>query len=174
MMPTCNKTLLFCVDHSLVGPSRCLDAFTIALNQVNSSSGWYSSTLQLQLASLQFCVVCRSVSTLHLLVKDGMPTLMFEDAPVSDVKVKKGRCTRVPAIQPLILTLELSVWLSRFSSETLANVAQLTLLEGFNDELNDVAWPSSLQQLTFGEGFNQATTELCGQRRYSSSRSGII
>ncbi|CAM9961395.1 unnamed protein product, partial [Ascophyllum nodosum] len=34
-------------------PSRCLDAFSIALNQADSS-GWYSSTSQLQLASLEF------------------------------------------------------------------------------------------------------------------------
>ncbi|CAM9968500.1 unnamed protein product, partial [Ascophyllum nodosum] len=49
------------------GPTRCLDAFLIALNQADSS-GWYLSTLQLQLASLKVCELCRSVSTLHLTV----------------------------------------------------------------------------------------------------------
>ena len=71
----------------MVGPSRCVGAFSIALNQAGSS-GWFSSTLQLQLASLQFCVLCRSVSTLHLIVEDGMHTLLLEDAPASGVKVK--------------------------------------------------------------------------------------
>ena len=127
MIPIADKTSNFCVDHFVTGPNRCLDAFSIALNQADSS-GWYSSTLQLQLASLQFCRVCRSVSTLHLTVTDDIHTLLLEDAPASDVRAKKLRRTRVPTFQPLILTLNRPVsCLRRLSKETLANVVQLTL-----------------------------------------------
>ena len=118
----------------MVGPSRCVDAFSIALNQAGRS-GWISSTLQLQLASLQFCVLCRSVSTLHLIVKEGMHTLLLEDAPASGVKVKEPLRTRVPIIRPLILTWKHPVsCFTQFSSEAFANVQQLTFGYRFNDE----------------------------------------
>ena len=137
----------------MAGLSRCLDAFSVALNQADSN-GWYSSTLQLQLASLQFCLMCRSGSTLHLIVIDDRQTLLFEDAPSSNVNVKKLRRTRVSNFWPLILTWKLpAVHLKQFSS-ALAYVKQLTFWDGFNDKVDDVAWPPSLQQLTFGHRFN--------------------
>ena len=129
----------FCADHSVAGPSRCLDAFSTALNQADSS-GWYSSTLQLQLASLQFCVMCRSVSTLHLIVKDNIHALLLEDAPASDDKVKKLRRTRVPTIRPLILAWKIPVtYLRRFSSQVLGNVKELAFGNRFNDKIDDAA-----------------------------------
>ncbi|CAN0415709.1 unnamed protein product, partial [Ascophyllum nodosum] len=158
------------------GPSRCVDAFSIALNQADSS-GWYSSTLELQLASLQFCVVCRNVSTLHLIVKNGMETLLLDDAPTSDVKVKTPCRTRVPTLRPLILTWKLPiqaidgvVWPASLQRLTFgeyfnqaidgvvwpASLQRLTFGEYFNQAIDGVVWPASLQQLTFGDGFNQA------------------
>ena len=146
----------------MAGLTRSLDAFSIALNQADSS-GWYSSTMQLQLASLQFCVMCRSVSTLHLVVIDDRQTLPFEDAPTSTVNVEKLRRTRVPNVCPLILTWKLpAFYLKRFSSKALAYVKQLTFRDAFEDKVDDVAWPPSLQRLTpslqrltFGHRFNQ-------------------
>ncbi|CAN0006917.1 unnamed protein product, partial [Ascophyllum nodosum] len=114
------------MEATQAGPSRCLDAFSIALHQADSS-GWYSSTFQLQLASLQFCVVCRTVSTLHLIVENDKYTSLFDDAPASDIKPKKPRRTRVPTLRPFKLTWKLPVSvLRRFSSEALAKLQQLT------------------------------------------------
>ena len=89
--------------------------------------------------------------------EDGIHTLLLEDAPASDVKVKKLRRTRVPTIRPLILTWKIPVsYFKRFSSQALANVKQLTFGNRFNDKIDDAAWLSSLQRLTFGHDFNQA------------------
>eukprot|EP00903_Cladosiphon_okamuranus_P014849 g13750.t1 len=49
------------------GQGRCLDAFLAALGQASEGGEkiWYVSTLQLQLASMEFCRACRSVPTLR-------------------------------------------------------------------------------------------------------------
>ncbi|CAM9976499.1 unnamed protein product, partial [Ectocarpus fasciculatus] len=45
--------------------SRCLDAFTVALSHGcdEGQRRWYTSTSELQLASLDFCLECRNVTT---------------------------------------------------------------------------------------------------------------
>ncbi|CAN0250932.1 unnamed protein product, partial [Ectocarpus fasciculatus] len=50
------------------GGSKCLDAFILALNQAGDSQQkrWYVSTLELQLASLELCGVCRSAQMLDV------------------------------------------------------------------------------------------------------------
>jgi len=80
------------------GSSRCLDAFSIALNQTDSSH-WYTSTLRLQLVSLQFCIFCRSVPREHLIVDDSVRNEVWMDTPTGGRNVKP-RVTRVPALRP--------------------------------------------------------------------------
>lgn len=67
------------------GGDRCLDAFVVALNQAceGRKNSWYTSTLELQLASLEFCKACRSVSTLRVLVDTTTPrSLMWAAEPL--------------------------------------------------------------------------------------------
>ena len=151
----------YCVEQPGAGPTRCLDAFLIALNQADSS-GWYLLTSQLQLASLKVCELCRSVSTLHLTVENCLHALACADSTASDLKVKKLRGTRVPTLRPLLLTWKLPLFcLNRFSSKALANIKKLMFGKHFNEEINDIRWLSSLEQLTFGQGFNQAIDSVC-------------
>lgn len=63
----------------VAGDSRCIDAFMVALNETCGGKKWYISTVQLQLASVEFCVACRSVSTLHLFVDEGTPRHLWAD-----------------------------------------------------------------------------------------------
>jgi len=53
--------------------SRCLDAFAVAVSQAcaGDKKRWYTSTLELQLASLGFCRVCRGVPALSVVAEDN-------------------------------------------------------------------------------------------------------
>ncbi|CAM9842659.1 unnamed protein product, partial [Ascophyllum nodosum] len=118
------------------GPTRCLDAFLIALTP-DDSSGWFSSTLQLQLTSLQFCELCRSVPTLHLTAETAMHDLVWTDSPSSDLEVKKRHDTRVPTLRPLLLTWRLPLFrLNVFLRKALATLQQLEFGSYFNEEMN--------------------------------------
>ena len=101
LMPTADSTtvrnFLFFIEQPGEEPTRCLDAFLIVLTR-DDSSGWFSSTLQLQLTSLQFCELCRSVPTLHLTVGTAMHDLVWTDSPSSDLEVKERYDTRVPTL----------------------------------------------------------------------------
>ncbi|CAM9414703.1 unnamed protein product [Scytosiphon promiscuus] len=70
----------------LDGESRCLDAFAVALSQAHArreeEGAWYTSTLELQLASVDFCRACRGVPTLHVRVLGGTPPTLW--APRQD------------------------------------------------------------------------------------------
>ncbi|CAN0022744.1 unnamed protein product [Ectocarpus sp. 6 AP-2014] len=68
--------------------SSCLNALVVALNETCNGKSWYTSTKELQLASLEFCVACRNYQTLHLKV----------DAQIPRRLLCKGRCpTSTPA-----------------------------------------------------------------------------
>ena len=148
LMPTADSTpvrnsLVF-IGQSGAGPTRGLDALLIAINQADSS-GWYSSTLQLQLTSLQFCELCRRVPTLHLTVETAMHDLVWKDYD-----------TRVPTLRPLILTWRRPFfYLNVFSRKALARLQQLKFEGYFEEETENIVWLLSLQKLTFGNRFNQ-------------------
>lgn len=72
-----NNPPFVCTDDT---SSLCLQAFNIALSGCYHGKRWYTSTLQLQLASLNYCIACRSVPTLHLLVDDDTPRQMLDAA----------------------------------------------------------------------------------------------
>lgn len=61
------------------GESRCLDAFFVALGQAfhGEQKYWYTSTLELQLASLEVCRACRCVPTLHVRDNDSTPRSLW-------------------------------------------------------------------------------------------------
>ena len=148
-------TYLIFIKQPGAGPTRCLDAFLVALGR-DDSSGWFSSTLELQLTSLRFCELCRSVPALHLTVGTAMHDLVWTDSPSSDLEVKERYDTRVPTLRPLILTWRLPRFcLNGFSRKAFATLQQLKFGDHFNEEMNDIVWLSSLQQLTFGGRFKQ-------------------
>ncbi|CAN0202173.1 unnamed protein product, partial [Ectocarpus sp. 8 AP-2014] len=66
--------------------SRCLDAFIVALSQPRAGGNkqWYASTLQLQLASFDYCRACRRVPTLLVRATRDSPYSLW--GPLTTVK----------------------------------------------------------------------------------------
>ncbi|CAM9481601.1 unnamed protein product, partial [Ectocarpus sp. 13 AM-2016] len=188
------------------GNSKCLDALVVALNQAcdGQEKRWYVSTLELQLVSLEVCGACRSVQTLHVRVKrQTPPSLWFPSqshTTTNNRSPEVGIPSRVPVVQAFGLTWALPmevlqqrsaievrsgsgcrranahssaaslgsvVWPPRlkrlvFESDMTVNTAswpaslqQLSFGCGFNQPIVGVAWPASLQKLSFGYSFNQ-------------------
>lgn len=174
------------VQCLIAGRSTCVDAFIVALNQTceGGEKRWIESTLELQLASLEFCRACRSLPTLHVRVYDASPrSLWFPEQTLTRSEMgssKRGVSTRVPVVRTLRLTWGLSmealqqsatmetwIWLEvlelRGSSsagnlETLIwppGLKRLVLDTFFWTPLDSVSWPASLKHLSFGGNFNQ-------------------
>lgn len=157
-------------------PSRCLDALVVALAECGDGKAWYTSTTQLQLASLDLCVACRAVPTLHLTVDGGMPD-----------RLRAGTATsRVPPFRPRGVTWNLPLSALRGQEDEVFSevrvlilghglgrvskglnrwvdgrvslppaLRELTFGQWYNRPVDKVAWPAHLEKLTFGEGFNQ-------------------
>ncbi|CAM9162233.1 unnamed protein product, partial [Ectocarpus sp. 13 AM-2016] len=90
------------------GKGRCLDAFTVALSQAGEGKRWYVSTVELQLASREYCRACRSVTTLHVTVDNRTPRCLWADR---DSRTRPGThsskkvcSSRVPIVRALRLT----------------------------------------------------------------------
>ena len=115
---------------------------------------WNSSGPRCSFAS---CAV--TCLTFHLTVENNMHVLLWADSPASDLEVKKRHDTRVPTFRPLILTWRLPLFRPNiFSSSALENLQQLqqpTVRNNSDLAIGEVAWPVSLQRLTFGCRFSQ-------------------
>ena len=117
--------------------------------------------MNLQLVSLEFCILCRSVSTLHLTVKRGISTKIWEDINAPDGKAKRQRCTRIPTLRPRKVTWRLpESQLARCSRALLDNVEHIILdsyyIPGRTENTDKaISWPPSLQKLTFGSRFEK-------------------
>ncbi|CAN0120082.1 unnamed protein product, partial [Ectocarpus fasciculatus] len=87
------------------GESKCLDAFTLALNQAcdGQEEGWYASTLQLQLVSLTLCRACRSAQLLQVRIDEDTPsTLWSSGTPYATPSTRSPEVccsSQVPAVQ---------------------------------------------------------------------------
>ncbi|CAN0589936.1 unnamed protein product, partial [Ectocarpus sp. 12 AP-2014] len=169
------------------GRSDCLDAFIVALNQAcdGQNKRWIASTLELQLASLEFCGACRSVQTFQVHVDAETPPRLWYPCKAHITPDKEGRevsiASRVPAVQPFgwtwsLRSLKVEVLLQTSvidprsrpecrrlpgpsSAASLGCVGWLQKLERLvfasGKSVNTVLWPASLQQLSFGDVFNQ-------------------
>ena len=75
------------------------------------------------------------------------------------LEVKKRHDTRVPTFRPLILTWRLPLFCpNTFSRNALENLQQLqqpTVRNNSDLAIGEVAWPVSLQRLTFGCRFSR-------------------
>ncbi|CAN0545902.1 unnamed protein product, partial [Ectocarpus sp. 12 AP-2014] len=156
--------------------SKCLEAFNVALKQACDGHGerWYTSTLELQLVSLGFCVACRDVPTLHVRVDRRTPPSLWSSRKSHTTPTKRSRevrtSSRVPAVQAFSLkwALPMEVLLQRAAMEPRTGLEcqrptgplsssrlqwaicppHLKRLEFDSDmPVNTVSWPASLQQL---------------------------
>lgn len=136
---------------------KCLDAFTVALNQACDRQPWYTSTSQLQLASLSFCVASRKVATLHLRVGDNTPPQLLADADAAQSQSEDRGSSRVPRLRARAVTwTRASVAELRGPLDVLVNVKIFHLwATWFIGSVEDVAWPPSLEVLRFDNVFNQ-------------------
>eukprot|EP00903_Cladosiphon_okamuranus_P015491 g14302.t1 len=93
---------------SAQGYGRCLDAFIIALSQAyaydgggageGDVEGWFASTRELQLASLDLCRACRSVPSLLVRIDAGTPRRLWDTTPHCRFPTST-RSSRVPALE---------------------------------------------------------------------------
>lgn len=163
------------------GPTynACLDAFVVALNQTWDGKRWYTSNMQLQLASVQMCAACRSVTKVVMIVDDEIPRSLL--AAAEDLSSNKRlRSSRVPRLRAHTV-----LWFLRSAAEMRRPIGSLVdaseiyfyhmfigSLEGvvlprrlkklhfdpaspYNEPIVAVTWPDTLQQITFGEEFDQ-------------------
>ncbi|CAM9470004.1 unnamed protein product, partial [Ectocarpus sp. 12 AP-2014] len=164
------------------GPSRssCLDAIVVALDETYDGTSWYTSTKELQLASLEFCEACRNHQTLHLKVDPHTPRslLAAADAPpphpnrLCPTRVPRLRARRVTWNMPTAAELNVPLLVMaevvrlefghRFngSLDVVAWPCRLETVEfcrrsTFDQPVEQVAWPVSMQKLTFGALFDQ-------------------
>lgn len=137
--------------------SKCLDVFTIALFQACGGEGWYVSTTQLQLTSLQFCMACRSSTTLHLTVDNDTPhrLLACADSLSSSAALNLHCSARVPHFKARGVA-----WYRQSSAVLKSPVYCLTEAEffifdrDFHDTLDGVAWPRQLKRVEFGDDYD--------------------
>ncbi|CAM9176006.1 unnamed protein product, partial [Hapterophycus canaliculatus] len=144
----------------------CLDAFLVALCQTHEDKEdrqrrWYVSTLDLQLVSLEFCIACRSVPSLHVRVVHGAPPTLWAPRRQEPEELReKPRRTRVPVVRAARLTWRLRAHTSVRKISWPAHLEQLSFGSCFDNSIAGVAWPASLQHISFGYAFNQPIAEV--------------
>ncbi|CAN0558407.1 unnamed protein product [Ectocarpus sp. 12 AP-2014] len=164
------------------GPTRnsCLNAFYVALGETRDGKSWYTSTKELQLASLEFCMACRAYKTLHLIVDVRIPRMLLAAADGPLRHPKRLSRTRVPRLiarhvtwnmptaaelrSPIFALMELDhLEFGGAFEGSLEAVTWPRRLESiafhnfspFNTPIDLVKWPASLKRLAFGNSFNQ-------------------
>ena len=181
------NALLLCFCSTFPGRSRCLDAFVVALGQARGGGKkrWYASTLELQLASLELCRVCRSCPTLDVRVSVGTVHSLwvareFLAGPDTGGSKRIRSSSRVPVVRALRLTwvlpmkdlvqsaavelwrwaecLQLGRYLPTSSTESVpwpTGLKELVLDCILGGPIEKMSWPPSLECLVFGSGFDQ-------------------
>ena len=155
------------------GPSLCLDALFVALNQAYDGELGYVPTRNLQLASVQLCVACRSSATLRVRVDDATPhtLLTTSNSPQASLRSPNGLetgsptgsreaagcgATRVPPVRAHTVVWERSAPTSAQTAEMelLRGARSLQLGRAFSGGLESVAWPEGLVRLELGGRFD--------------------
>lgn len=135
----------------------------VALNQACDGQRWYTSTKELQLASLQFCVACRNVTTLHLRVDLSIPRrlLAAADARSPDWREGRGSTTRVPRLRARAVTWNISSSVKLDSAlYALTEVEVFEFGRSFYGSIEDVAWPRRLRVLQFRNNFDEPVVDI--------------
>ncbi|CAM9816795.1 unnamed protein product, partial [Ectocarpus fasciculatus] len=91
------------------GPTSdlCLKALMVALSETCDGNSWYTSTKELQLASLEFCTTCRNYPTLHLTVDAHTPRRLLAAADAPSPHPKRLCGTRVPRLRARSVTWDM-------------------------------------------------------------------
>ena len=127
----------------------------MALNQAcGQTQRWYTSTKELQLASLPFCAACRNVTTLRLKVNATTPSRLLAAANPAQPQSEDQGPTRVPQLRARAV-----LWERRSVAELNKPLKALVDVERFafwyfNASITSVAWPSNLRELFLGWEFN--------------------
>ncbi|CAN0044122.1 unnamed protein product, partial [Scytosiphon promiscuus] len=175
--------------------NRCVDVVTVALYQMCGEDSWYTSSKELQLASLQVCAACRSFTTLNLTVEHDASRNVLEPKWLPSLSRERMPSSRVPQLRPRRLTWNFATTegvkpsMSYALTEAIAmkyghDIVDLDDIYHFTDEptpsfelralsdgwrvgvgsaiwvrlpppMEQVIFPASLQELTFGCYFNQ-------------------
>ena len=148
------------------GLNRCLDAFIVALSQVSEGKGlwdrpWYTSTKELQLASLEFCAACRNTPTMCVTVEEGTPArLWMRTAALETRSAKRLNSTRVPVVRADGVVWKRSGWALQTMGDVLSEAKSFSFGHEFDGDIRGVAWPSGLKKIYFGNSFDQPITEV--------------
>lgn len=162
----------------VVCPSKRLRAFRAVLGDTGDGKHWFSSTKQLQLASIHFCVECRNVRRQHLRVDDDTPGWLLGATGVPLRAPDRTFRSRVPRLRAREVTWKRnSAALLKNPLFALAEAESMTFGWSFDDgpeaviwprrvgkvvlgerlyhAIDCISWPESLQRLTLGCDFNQ-------------------
>lgn len=113
-------------------------------------SGWYTSTTELQLASLQFCRACRSVTTLTLIVDDKTPRRLLDGVDPPPLDRKRARSSRAPELRALHVKWNLPTAADlRTPIYAVADAIEIVFGNVFDGSLDGIAWPDRLKALEF-------------------------
>ncbi|CAB1104351.1 unnamed protein product [Ectocarpus sp. CCAP 1310/34] len=119
---------------------------------------WYTSTKELQQASLEFCIACRKYQTLRLRVDVQTPRTLLAAVDAPSPHSKRPCRTRVPRLRARRV-----IWNMPTATElkspifALKDVVRLDFGPAFEGSLESVAWPQRLKEIDFSWGslFNQ-------------------
>lgn len=128
--------------------SRCVDAVTVALNQMSGGNIWYTLTKELQLASLQLCEVCRDFTTLALTVDEQTPRSLLASEHPAYLSWTRMRRSRVPQLRARRVKWSLST-AAEFRRPIYA-LTETTVMEfgdTFDDTLTDTTAMRSSESL---------------------------
>ncbi|CAM9803120.1 unnamed protein product, partial [Ectocarpus fasciculatus] len=130
--------------------SSCLNAIIVALNETCDGTSWYTSTKQLQLASLEFCIACRTHQTLRLEVDAKTPRRLLAAADAPPPHPKRLCGTRVPRLRARRVTWKMPT-AAELGDPILAmmDVDYLRFGYDFDGSLDGVAWPQRLKTIKF-------------------------
>lgn len=182
---SCIAIVILCLLSAHV---RCLNAvIVVALSQgcEGGEKRWYTSTMELQLASLEICRACRSVPSLSVRVEPRTPVSLWHRASIhtginARISKESRLSSRVPVVRALRLVwtlpaqvleqsaaIELWQWSSILhlrGSVFARSVELLTWPRALKELVVDadeevaskaVPLPPSLERLRFGDTFNQ-------------------
>ncbi|CAM9925845.1 unnamed protein product [Scytosiphon promiscuus] len=145
------------------GQDPTLAAFTVALQQASDGERWYTSTEELQMTSMQFCVACRSVTTLTLTVNSRTPARLLAAAADASYSRQKRFCSSlVPRLRARQLVWKLQTANKlRKTTHAFASASSIVFCASFVGSLEGIAWPNRLKLLKF-EYFGKYDAPIAG------------
>lgn len=147
--------------HAGYKSDRCLDAFLVALNGLCDGEQWYTSTMELQLASLEFCRACRDHSTLHLNITSSTPRSMLSKGTESSRADRRRVKSRVPKLRARGVTWNMMTAAKLDKPiDTINDAERLVFGDQFSGKVDGVAWPQRVKRVAFGYDFNEAIDEV--------------